>query len=238
MLVHTDQNAGYRCGHIHGFMLTAHIWSHFPWVISLSGADVLLTPPAIVRFATYLTTGSPVTFVTDNFARYHAHVSTCMDAFAFQTAPLLASRAWEHATMHCATSGKILAESALRWMITSHNLSTVRLGGRAGNCASHQLGTGGVWHAGNLTKVVSWLEKAETPLPQAPTPSREGAPVGVSPAPPPAKGVMWASWEMCWAAARVPRGDGKSGTPSFYWASSCSSSNVRSRSRRDTPNEA
>jgi hypothetical protein len=54
MLIKTDQNAGYRCGHLHAFVLSTHIWRRFPWVISFSGGDILLAPPAVVKLAAHL----------------------------------------------------------------------------------------------------------------------------------------------------------------------------------------
>ena len=97
MLARTAQNAGYRCGHVHAFALSTHIWARYEWVISLSGADVLLAPPAILQLATALTAPEQprATFVIDVFHRYRFRYSVCMDAFAFRTTPLGASRAWE-----------------------------------------------------------------------------------------------------------------------------------------------
>lgn len=54
MLIHTDINAGYRCGHLHALALTLHVWVRFRWVVSLSGPDVLLTPPAMLQIGASL----------------------------------------------------------------------------------------------------------------------------------------------------------------------------------------
>ena len=59
LLLLTEINLGYRCGHLHALSLTAAIWSRFVTVISLSGPDVLLTPPAISRIASSLTPSPP-----------------------------------------------------------------------------------------------------------------------------------------------------------------------------------
>ena len=45
-----------------------------------------------------------VDFVMDVFNRYRFHVQTCMDAFAFRTAPLLATRAGSSLRAHAWTA--------------------------------------------------------------------------------------------------------------------------------------
>ena len=45
MLLHmTGANLGYSCGELHGLAATAHLWQRFPWVLTLSGPDVLALP--------------------------------------------------------------------------------------------------------------------------------------------------------------------------------------------------
>ena len=45
-LIRTALNVGYRCGHVHALALTARVWAQYPWVLSLSGPDIYLTPRA------------------------------------------------------------------------------------------------------------------------------------------------------------------------------------------------
>ena len=75
---------------------------------------------------------------------------------------MLARRAWENATLRCASITRQNTEGVLHDTIARFNFSQVYLGGRAADCTSHQLGHGGVWHASrNLSDVRKWLERAE-----------------------------------------------------------------------------
>jgi hypothetical protein len=44
LLIHTRANLGYSCGELHTIAATVKVWSHFPWVMALSGPDVLALP--------------------------------------------------------------------------------------------------------------------------------------------------------------------------------------------------
>jgi hypothetical protein len=44
MLIRTAANLGYSCGEFHSIAASVRVWMHFPWVICLSGPDVLAIP--------------------------------------------------------------------------------------------------------------------------------------------------------------------------------------------------
>ena len=58
LLIHTPLNAGYRCGHLHALAITKHVWSRFDWVVSLSGADIMLLPKAMLKLSKRLLQGT------------------------------------------------------------------------------------------------------------------------------------------------------------------------------------
>ena len=159
LLIRTELNAGYRCGHMHALAITQHVWLRFPWVVSLSGADVLMLPPFIDKLGAHLSVSSNISFWFDNFQRYAGHTSLCMDAFAFRSRPFAQRRVWHYAAARC-EQVRNNVEEVLRWVVKDKfNLLRVPLGGRAGGCTVHTLSEGGLWHAGDMTAPERFLAR-------------------------------------------------------------------------------
>ena len=143
-------------------LLGMFVWSRFDWVVSLSGADIMLLPKAMLKLSKRLLQGTS-TVLADGFVRYR-HRYLCMDLFAFRVAPFLriVPSPWHGATEFCADAthgGKMSTEGILSWMVGKYNLSRYSAAPpRARACMSHDLGAGGVWHVGSrLAEVREWL---------------------------------------------------------------------------------
>ena len=190
LLLHTEINLGYRCGHLHALSLTARIWRRFATVVSLSGPDVLLTPPAISKIAAALspsaatppsataaaltasvsatatTAGPPAraasvpALLLDRFMRYGKRLAFSMDRVVFRTDRVQAAT-WANATAHCLSDRQHVPEGTLQWLVETHHLSHAIIGRRAFGSMLHALGPDGIWHAHNASAVRQYLEQNE-----------------------------------------------------------------------------
>jgi len=72
MLLHTKMNLGYLCGELHSFAATSGVWRKFPWVMTISGPDVLPLPAEISLLGRLIS---------------RAHASTALLYDRFRTSP-------------------------------------------------------------------------------------------------------------------------------------------------------
>ena len=72
MLLYTKMNLGYMCGELHSFAATSGVWKKFPWVMTISGPDVLPLPAEISLLGRLIS---------------RAHASTALLYDRFRTSP-------------------------------------------------------------------------------------------------------------------------------------------------------
>jgi len=165
LLVHTSENAGFRCGEVHSLAGTAHVWGRFGWVIYASGPDNLMSPTAMRTIQASLVTGRCM--LLDPFVSRQDLRKWSMDCFGFRSAcvRLAGNRSiWDNASTWCRTT-QAIPERILEDVATAANLSIQSLGLKKTAlmpepcdkllqpCPNAQ----GWWHAHNVSLVEQWL---------------------------------------------------------------------------------
>ena len=185
LLVHTGNDLGgqgYSCGELHSLAATVRIWARFPWVVTLSGPDVLALPAEYellgrlmsqVTDATALlydgfrkSKNDPLSYVEERFN---------MDLFVYFTHQWLVNSTteldshWSRAAALCVSNVRNRPEAILHVVRSEFNLSARRIGNRSrGSLIDAHKTTftrpdAKVWHSHNMPAVLSWLQSSEAP---------------------------------------------------------------------------
>ena len=180
------RNLGYFCGNLHALAASVRIWSHFPWVVHLSGPDSLLLPNGAALLSALIEReqqrgghwAQRTAYLGDRFPAPRGHIRFSMDAFVFW--PRAMSSAWASAARWClqgfgpddvdGAEGLEVdphPEVLLNTMRLRHNLSYRLIPGHHGSFgrawklkATRPLGSH-VWHSHNVSAVNRWLDFEE-----------------------------------------------------------------------------
>ena len=155
MLLHTRANLGYSCGELHALATTARIWALFPWVLCMSGPDVLPLPGEFLLLGRLLArarqmpgrsagqlksqrrSGTALLYdkfrVSPNDPLSYKEPRYNMDLFVFMP-PLwaaeesLSANIWASAAAHCIRGSRNRPEAVLHVVQREFNLSVQIIG--------------------------------------------------------------------------------------------------------------
>jgi hypothetical protein len=193
LLVHTGNDLGgqgYSCGELYSLAASVRVWMRFPWVLTLSGPDVLALPAEwelLGRLMAHQTTrdtallydgfrrskNDPLSYVEERFN---------MDMFVFFTRHWLvnatpssrSSRSslgsrWSRAAALCVSNVRNRPEAILHVVRKEFNLSVQKIGNRSRGSLidAHKVSftrpDAKVWHSHNMPAVLSWLQSSDAP---------------------------------------------------------------------------
>ena len=193
LLVHTGndlEGQGYSCGELYSLAASVRVWMRFPWVLTLSGPDVLALPAEwelLGRLMAHQTTrdtallydgfrrskNDPLSYVEERFN---------MDMFVFFTRHWLvnatpssrSSRSsldsrWSRAAALCVSNVRNRPEAILHVVRKEFNLSVQKIGNRSRGSLidAHKVSftrpDAKVWHSHNMPAVLSWLQSSDAP---------------------------------------------------------------------------